>query len=231
MTKGVEHIKKCLRILEVLGFCLFGWCEDGGQLKLRNTTSSGIFSALKEFLENWLVLSVSKKHNSWEQPANDYILTSISVVEWSLEEEIHFKSTRSWSSPRGNCGLFQEAILARELIQYAWSGRRLLLLFLFYMHQRWQLPIPPLWSCTRKWNCLHTMARRSLFSTGVQISPHGNCQKTKWNSLLLGKSANGMSETKLRFPPQQKSLCWWTVPTSKQNYVTHCAWVARRNKG
>ena len=177
MTKGVEHIKKCLRILEVLGFCLFGWCEDGGQLKLRNTTSSGIFSALKEFLENWLVLSVSKKHNSWEQPANDYILTSISVVEWSLEEEIHFKSTRSWSSPRGNCGLFQEAILARELIQYAWSGRRLLLLFLFYMHQRWQLPIPPLWSCTRKWNCLHTMARRSLFSTGVQISSHGNWRK------------------------------------------------------
>lgn len=43
-------------------------------------------------------------------------------------------------------------------------------------------------------------------------------EKTKWNSLLLGKSANGMSKTELRLPSQQRSLRWWTVPTSKQKW-------------
>lgn len=43
-------------------------------------------------------------------------------------------------------------------------------------------------------------------------------EKTKRNSLLLGKSANGMSKTELRLPSQQRSLRWWTIPTSKQKW-------------
>lgn len=55
---------------------------------------------------------------------------------------------------------------------------------LFFLFTGWQLSIPSLWSCPGKWNCLHIMARRALFSTGVQVSAHGDWCKSSVGVLV-----------------------------------------------
>ena len=66
---------------------------------------------------------------------------------------------------------------ARKLLQWTFHVGSVLVpqfFSVFSLFTGWQLSIPSLWSGTRKWNCLHIVARGALFSTGVQVSAHGD---------------------------------------------------------
>lgn len=54
-------------------------------------------------------------------------------------------------------------------------------------------------SGTWSWTCLPEMGRRSMLSTKLSGTTHGNWEGTQSNPMLLGAEAVGLSKTALRF--------------------------------